>query len=68
VLNLRSNSSVRTARTSIGWRVMIVAKAHGFAGLQTVQGTKNGGMPKALGNAAGVERIDRVGRQVKMGL
>jgi len=50
-----------------GQRVMVIAKPHGFTWLQGIQRTKDGGMPKALGNAARIKRINGFCGDVVMG-
>lgn len=39
-------------------RVVVVGKTHGFAGLQSIQRTKNRCVAKALGHTAGIEGVD----------
>src|SRR5450759_3727753 len=48
-------------------RVVVVDEAHGFTGVQGIQGAENRAVPEALGDTASVEWIDRVRREVKMG-
>ena len=45
-------------------RIVIVAKAHGLARLQSIEGAENGRMAKALGDTAGVKRVEGLGRGV----
>src|SRR5450759_369995 len=48
-------------------RVVVVNEAHGFAGVQGIQRAEDRAVPEAFGDTAGVEWINRVGREVKMG-
>ena len=41
---------------------MVIDETHGFAGIEGIEGTKNGRMAESFGNAACVKGIDGVGR------
>ena len=49
-----------------GQRIVIVAEAHGLAGAERVQRAEDGGVAKALGDAARVEGVQLVGLEVQM--
>ena len=42
-------------------RVVVIDEAHGFAGLQRVQRTKDGGMAEALGHATRIKAMNGIG-------
>src|SRR5574343_1268733 len=48
--------------------IVVVAETHGFAGLQGVERTEDGGVAEALGDTAGVERIEGFGSRAVAGM
>jgi hypothetical protein len=49
-------------------RVVVIAETHGFASLQCVKRTEDCRMAEALGDAAGIEGVDRLGGGVIAGM
>ncbi|CAG4885078.1 protein of unknown function [Georgfuchsia toluolica] len=50
------------------WKwIVVIDETHRLASAQGVEGTEDRGVPKALGDAAGIERVNGVGGQVKVG-
>ncbi len=51
-----------------GQRIVVVAETHRLAGLQRIQRTENRRVTETLGNAAGIERVERFGGSVVAGV
>ena len=47
-------------------RIVVIDEAHGLAGTQGIQRAENGGVAETLGNAAGIEGIDRIGGKMNV--
>ena len=51
-----------------GQRIVVVDETHRLARVQRIERAEDGRMAEALGNAAGVEGVDGVGRGVDVGV